>query len=249
MIAEKSPDSGKYTFLTGSFGYDLLWSTPTSMVSHMFLDLLGQHEVVARHLDLYRDVQGKRQPPGRAYAQLSNDGFFATPLSLQSFDWLGDHGAILEAVARHALLSRDQAFIDLWLELIIKACDFIKRACEYTDHTGVKGLMPAAASNDTGVEQQSVWIQVWNYKGLASSVELLQRLNHPRAAEFAALANSFRDASPRRCATPPRPHRNGRRRTAASIRWCRASSRARRARGRSSRRSTPARSRRCGPDS
>lgn len=192
VIAEKSPDSGKYTFLTGSFGYDLLWSTPTSMVSHMFLDLLGQHEIVARHLDLYRDVQGKRQPPGRAYEQLDNDGFFATPLSLQSFDWLGDHGAILEAAARHALLSRDSAFLDKWLEPIVKACDFIKRACASTDHKGIKGLMPGAASNDTGVEQQSVWIQVWNYKGLASSVELLKRINHPRAAEFATLATSFR---------------------------------------------------------
>ncbi len=194
VIAEKSPDSGKYTFLTGSYGYDLLWSTPTSMVSHMFLDLLGRHEVVARHIDLYLDVQGKRQPPGQAYRNLPNDGFFATPLSLQSFDWLGDHGAILEAVARHALLSWDSAFTTRWLDAIVKACDFIKRAVEYTDHDGVHGLMPAAASNDTGVEQQSIWIQVWNYKGLASSVRLLRRLNHPRATDLAATADRFRTA-------------------------------------------------------
>lgn len=192
VIAEKSPDSGKYTFLTGSYGYDLLWSTPTSMVSHMFLDLLGRHEVVARHIDLYRDVQGKRQPPGDAYKNISRKGFFATPLSLQSFDWLGDHGAILEAAARHALLSWDKKFLDTWLEPIVDACDFIKRACAYTDHDGVAGLMPPAASNDTGVEQQSIWIQVWNYKGLASSVRLLRRVEHPRAAEFEKVADSFR---------------------------------------------------------
>ena len=29
------------TYLTGSWGYDNLWSTPTSMTSHMFLSLLG----------------------------------------------------------------------------------------------------------------------------------------------------------------------------------------------------------------
>jgi len=194
VIAEKSPDSGKYTFLTGSYGYDLLWSTPTSMIGHMFLDLLGWHEVVERHIELYLDVQGKRKPPGRAYAALPTDGFFATPLSLQSFDWLGDHGAILELAARHALLSWDEAFTRRWLPAIVKACEFIRHAVESTDHDGVPGLMPAAASNDTGVEQQSVWIQVWNYKGLASSVELLQRVGHERADEFAAVRDGFREA-------------------------------------------------------
>ncbi|SEE39358.1 hypothetical protein [Jiangella alba] len=194
IIAEKSPDSGQFTFLTGSFGYDLLWSTPTSMVSHMFLDLLGRHEVVDRHTDLFRAVQGVRQPPGAAYRNFSADGFFATPLSLQSFDWLGDHGAILEGAARHALLSHDEAFLERWLDPIIAGCDFIKRACEYTDHDGVPGLMPAAASNDTGVEQQSIWIQVWNYKALASSVRLLRRIGHPRADEFGAVADRFRTA-------------------------------------------------------
>ncbi|WP_152363169.1 hypothetical protein [Microlunatus speluncae] len=194
VIAEKSPDSGKYSFLTGSFGYDLLWSTPTSMIGHMFLDLLGRHEVVARHIDLYLDVQGKRKPPGAAYQTLPSDGFFATPLSLQSFDWLGDHGAILEVAARHALLSWDAAYTKRWLPAIIKACEFIKSAVEFKDHDGVQGLMPAAASNDTGVEQQSIWIQVWNYKGLASSVELLRREKHPRAEEFGKVADAFRTA-------------------------------------------------------
>jgi len=194
VIAEKSPDSGRFTFLTGSFGYDLLWSTPTSMVSHMFLDLLGRHEVVDRHTDLFRDVQGKRKPPGPIYQNLPTDGFFATPVSLQSFDWLGDHGAILEGAARHALLSHDEAFLERWLEPIVAGCDFIKRACEYTGHDGVHGLMPAAASNDTGVAQQSIWIQAWNYKGLASAVRLLRRRGHPRAAEFGAVADRFCEA-------------------------------------------------------
>jgi hypothetical protein len=192
IIAEKSPDTGRSTFLTGSFGYDLLWSTPTSMVSHMFLDLLGRHDVVADHLEVYLDIQGVRQPPGKAFENLPKDGFFATPASLQSFDWLTDHGAVLEAIARHALLSRDRAFLATWLEPIVAACDFIKRACEFQDHPGVKGIIPPAASNDTGVEQQSIWIQAWIYKGLASSVELLHREKHPRAKEFETLAKSFR---------------------------------------------------------
>lgn len=194
IIAEKSPDTGLPTFLTGSFGYDVLWSTPTSMVSHMFLDLLGHHDLVASHLELYRASQGVRQPPGTAYDGISNAGFFATPSSLQSFDWLSDHGAILEAVARHALLSRNQAFVERWTEPIVQACDFIARSCAYVEHPAVPGLMPPAKANDTGVEQQSVSIQAWTYRGLMSAVQLLRRIGHPRAVEFAELGERFRAA-------------------------------------------------------
>ncbi|WP_161632088.1 hypothetical protein [Nakamurella lactea] len=192
VIAEKSPDTGLYTFLTGSYGYDLLWSTPTSMISHMFLDQLGEHEIVQTHLEPYFLFQGTRNPPGTAYQKVGKEGFFATPASLQSFDWLGDHGAILESVARHMLLSGDEAFIGRWTPAVVAAMDFIKRACAVTDHDGVAGLMPPAASNDTGVEQQSVWIQVWTYKGLRSGAEALAEQRHPRAKEFASLADKFR---------------------------------------------------------
>ncbi|MFI5731374.1 hypothetical protein ACIA49_14725 [Kribbella sp. NPDC051587] len=194
IIGEKSPDTGKHTFLSGSYGYDMLWSTPTSMVSHMFLDLLGYHDVVASHLDLYLTVQGTVAPPGDDYEKFSHDGFFSTPPQLQPFHWLSDHGAILEAVCRHALLTRDQAFINRWLSPILKACDFIKRATTFQDQAGIKGLMPPAKANDTGRYQQSVSIQAWTHRGLSSAVQLLQRLSHPRAAEFAGVADAFRTA-------------------------------------------------------
>jgi hypothetical protein len=194
IITEKSPDTGLHTFLTGSYGYDMLWSTPTSMVTHMFLDLLGYRDVVASHLELFLGVQGTVDPPGEAYTHFSRDGFLATPTQLQPFHWLSDHGAILESAAQHALLSRDQEFIDRWTEPIVRACEFIQRACQYDDHPAVPGLMPPAQANDTEVVQQAVSIQGWTYRGLRSAVQLLQRIAHPRAAEFAQLADSFRTA-------------------------------------------------------
>lgn len=63
IIAEKDYVNGQYTFLTGSWGYDNLWSTPTSMTSHMFLDLLGYGDCVARHMELFRKFQGTVKPP------------------------------------------------------------------------------------------------------------------------------------------------------------------------------------------
>ncbi|WP_344150554.1 hypothetical protein [Kribbella yunnanensis] len=192
IIGEKSPDTGKHTFLSGSYGYDMLWSTPTSMVSHMFLDLLGYHDVVASHLELYLAVQGTVEPPGDDYKQFSRDGFFATPAQLQPFHWLSDHGAILEAAARHVLLSGDQAFLNRWLTPIVKACEFIQRACQYQGHAAVKGLMPPGKANDTAQVQQAISSQAWIHRGLRTAVQLLQRISHPRANEFAQLADSFR---------------------------------------------------------
>src|SRR5690606_32070840 len=109
IIAEKDYKTNEYTTLSGSWGYDNLWTTPTSMVSHMFLDLLGYHEAVARYLELFRTNQGTVKPPGPAYDL--HPGYYSTPKNLTAIDWLTDHGAVLHQVCTHALLTADRAFI------------------------------------------------------------------------------------------------------------------------------------------
>ena len=190
IIAERNPDNGEYSFLSGSYGYDALWSTPSSMISHMFLDLLGYHDVVAQHVQLYKKSQGTVKPPGPSFSQ--HPGYFSTPKTLTSIDWLTDHGAILEILSRHALLTGDQKFIAGWLEPILKGCDFIKDSCAATNHIGVKGVMPPAVATDNGVPSQAIWNQAWTYKGLMTSIQLLKKTHHPRATEFENFAAEFR---------------------------------------------------------
>jgi hypothetical protein len=191
IIAERNPDNGEYSFLSGSYGYDALWSTPTSMVSHMFLDLLGYHDVVARHLELYRKNQGTVHPPGKGFDDYS--GYFSTPKTLTAINWLTDHGAIMEAISRHALLTGDQKFITEWTQPLIKACDFIKKSCQAKETGGVEGILPPAVATDSGVPSQAVWNEAWNYKGLSTTVELLKRIHNGRADEFADLASQFKE--------------------------------------------------------
>ena len=191
IVAEKIPGSSQYTYLTGSYGYDVLWTTPTSMSSHMFMDLLGQHESVARHLELYRTGQGTTPPPGVAYPA-SNPGYYGTPNGLKAVNWLTDHGAVMVAASTHALMTGDRPFITNWLPSLVKACDFIKTACALTGHPGVAGLPPPAVSTDEGHETVSVWNMAWLYKGLTTTVRLLRKENHARATEFADLAATFR---------------------------------------------------------
>ena len=192
IVAEKSPDLGLFSFLSGSYAYDVLWSTPTSMISHMFLDRLGRHDVVEKHIEIYKEYQGTRTPPGAVFAGGSYPGYLSTPQELQAIDWMSDHGAILEIISTHALLSGRREFVDRWLEPVVMACEYIAQAVALTGHDGVPGLMPPGHSTDEGVETQGMISQCFTYKGLASAVRLLKREKHPRAAEFAALADTFR---------------------------------------------------------
>ena len=144
---EHNPDTGEYSFLSGSYGYDGLWATPTSMVSHMFLDLLGYHDVVEKHARLFLKNQGTSPPAGPAF--LRHPGYFSTPKSLTTIDWLTDHGAVLEQLSRHALLTGDAEFTNRYLDAIVKGCDFIKYAVALRGHGGVEGVMPPAVATDT----------------------------------------------------------------------------------------------------
>ena len=191
IIAEKDYKTNEYTALSGSWGYDNLWTTPTSMVSHMFLDLLGYHEAVARYLELFRTNQGTVKPPGPAYDL--HPGYYSTPKNLTAIDWLTDHGAVLHQVSTHALLTADQAFIAKWIESVIKACEFIKDMCAKTNHGGVNGLLPPAVATDEEIPMQALWNLVWNYKGLTSAVQLLEKNAHPRAEEFSNFALGFKE--------------------------------------------------------
>ncbi|MDR1121193.1 MAG: hypothetical protein LBM08_09780 [Dysgonamonadaceae bacterium] len=189
IIAEKDYLNGEYTFLTGSWGYDNLWSTPTSMTSHMLLSLMGYHDVVAKHIELFRKNQGSVKPPGPSYEV--HPGYFSTPKTLTAFDWLTDHGAILHQASMHALLSKDTAFIKKWTESIVKGCDFIQDMCE-SDHDGIKGLLPPGNATDELFPVQAVWNMAWNYKGLVTAVRFLKQIKHPRAKEFETFAVQFK---------------------------------------------------------
>jgi len=191
VIACKVPGQSYSTFLTGSMGYDVLWTTPTSMTSHMFLSLLGYHDVVANHLELYKGTQGTVKPPGPDY-YVKHPGYYATPATVTAVDWLPDHGAVMLAVSTHALMTGDQAFIDAWLPSLLKACDWIEDVCALTNHEGVKGLPPAGGASDEGGSVQSIWATAWIYKGLITTIRLLKRLGHSRVDELTQFATGYR---------------------------------------------------------
>lgn len=186
IIAELDHVTKEYSYLTGAWGYDCLWSTPTSIQSHMFIDQMGYHELTAQYSEIFMKNQGTIKAPGKAY--YLHPGYYGSPKTLTSFDWLSDHGAILLQVSTSGLLSGNKEFIEHWMPSIVAACDFIKDMSAITEHDGVKGLLPPAVATDDLIETQALWNIAWNYKGLVAAVKLMKSIGHPRAQEFANFA-------------------------------------------------------------
>jgi len=190
IIAEKNPHTGEYAYLLGSWYYDVLWASSCVSRSYSVFDNLGYCKQAEKYLELFRKNQGTVKPPGPAYKL--HPGYFSTPKNLTAIDWLSDHGAILYAVCKHAMLSGDEEFIDRWLDSIIKGCEFIKYARALKDHRGVEGLLPPAVATDRVVVTQAIGSDAANYRGLTMAARLLKRIGHPRAQEFAAEARDYK---------------------------------------------------------
>lgn len=191
VIAERDYETKEYSYHSGTWGYDALWTTPTSMVSHMFLDQLGYFDMTEKYSEVFFENQGTVRPPGDAYKL--HPGYFSTHKILTSIDWLTDHGAVMHQLATHGLLSGDRAFIDRWTAPLEKACDFIVDASKATGHGGVEGLLPPAVATDDMIPIQAVWNIAWNYKGMLTTVRLFEKIGHPKAAEYAAFLKRFKE--------------------------------------------------------
>lgn len=189
ILSEKDYVTGEYCYITGTWGYDALWSTPGAFTGVM-MDYLGYADEVARYDAVFAHTQGTATPPGPEYKP--HPGYLATPRHLQAIDWVTDHGAILWQVATHGLLTRDEAFLAEWTEPIVKACDFIVDACR-SPHGGVAGLMPAGWASDEATPQQAMWILSWTYRGMTDAVRLLRKLDHPKAAEYEAFLREYKE--------------------------------------------------------
>ncbi len=190
-LTEKNPATGKYCKINGSWVYADLWTTPGAMDLVMMMDVLGHHDVVRRYLEIFKTEQGTVVPPGDGYEL--HPGYYSTPALYKSIDWLSDNGAVLWTICRHALLSGDKAFIGEFAKSIVKSCEWIRDNRARTDHGGYAGVLPPAIATDACTKIQAVWSIGWNHLGLRAAVQVLEQAGHPRAAEFAAEAEAYRE--------------------------------------------------------
>jgi len=208
VLTERDPKTGDLCNLTGSWAYVALWATCGCMDLVMLMDTLGYHEFVESHLDAFCKYQGTSTPPGLDHqwghcdggtrgqkgAFARHPGYLAPPERFKMIDWLSDNGAILYALSMHGLLTGDRAFIKRRIENIVLSCEWIRDARAIEDHPGCPGILPPAVNSDLSVAVQGVSGIGWNYIGLCKAVKLLQRVGHPRTAEFAREQRAYRKA-------------------------------------------------------
>lgn len=193
IAAEKDPATGDIYVLTGAMGYGIAtWGTPVSVAMAGLLDPMGYHDLVRTYLKVFKDAQGTVMPPGDSFK--AHPGYLGVPRQVAIVNWLPDHGAILWVMAQHGLIAGDQAYIDEYTPVIVKACEWIRDARRITGHGGVEGIMPPAGASDDESRVQSCWTDGWIYKGLSTAVRFLKKTGHPRAAEFEAEATDYREA-------------------------------------------------------
>lgn len=190
LFSEKNPKDGQYSLLVGSFGYPMIWGTQIAMEIAMTLDPFGMHREADRFLETFRRYQGQREPASCYIPK--HPGYLSGPTDRCHIPWITDHGAILYAVCRHIQLTADADFIARWTDPIVKACDFIRTGRALREHGGVEGLFPPATASDRGILIQGVWSDGWLYKGYTAAIQVLQKLGHPRAAEFERDARQYR---------------------------------------------------------
>lgn len=190
VIAELEPETHTYTLLTGSWAYSDVWSTPAAMQCVMLLDNMGYHAEAEKYLRPYIEHQGTVLPKGDCFAP--HPGSLGPPAFVAACVWTSDHGALLWALAEHAMTTGDPGFIAFAAEPIVRACEFVGAMRRIEGHRGIPGLLPPGMATDMPTEIQSVWADGWNYKGLHTAARFLRRIGHPRAAEFEAEAADYR---------------------------------------------------------
>jgi len=165
------------------------WATPTALTMGAMYQPLGYFDVVQKYLEGLKTCQGTVKPPGD-YFEL-HPGYLSLPARVSVVYWLCDHGSLLWLISQQCLLSGNEDYIKGWTPVILKACDWIKYA-RNLKHDGVPGIMPPAGWSDDESRVQAIWSDAWIYKGLTTAVRLLEKIGHPRAAEFAQEAAEYK---------------------------------------------------------
>lgn len=191
MIAERNPQTGHYSLLTGGWCYADMWATISAMNSVMLLDGMGMHPDAVRYLRAFADTQGQPMPSGQFWKK--HPGSLGAIPGVAACDWASDHGAVLWSLAEHYLLTEDQQYLREFLPVILKACEFIRDSRAITGHPGVPGLLPPGIATDMPTEIQAVWNDAWNYRGLRSAVNLLRRIGHPDAGSWQSELADYRE--------------------------------------------------------
>jgi hypothetical protein len=173
-----------------------VWHHNTAYVVSDYLSRRGYFDLAKLYLEPIFHWQGIPGPDSPAIKDWS--GFFGAPPEQCPLVWLMYQGMIQWAAARYFQISNDRAWLDEKLPALLKSMDWVKEtrsASKKLNPDGSKplnyGWFPPGRVTD-GSHGTSVFSDSNIWRGMDYMTQVLETIHHPRAAEFRAETDDYR---------------------------------------------------------
>jgi len=187
---------GDYALKTSPIIYEAVWLHATAYGIEG-LARRGHFAEAKQYLEAAFHWQGS-QPSDAPGAYTTWDGFFNAPPRYTAALWLNFHGWMQWAAARYFLFSDDQAYLAEKLPALVKSLEWTASQRRLTMNPNADGSrppnygwLPPGRVTD-GSAGTSTFTDCINWMGCNEVVRLLERIGHPRAAEFRREADDYR---------------------------------------------------------
>lgn len=187
---------GDYALKTSPINYDRVWLHATAYGIEG-LSRRGHFEEARQYLEAGFRWQGS-QASEASDLYTTWEGFFTAPKRYTALLWLNYHGWFQWAAARYFLFSDDREWLDAKLPALIKSLEWTVSQRKLTMHENPDGsrpinygwLPPGRVTDGSG--GTSTFTDCINWMGFNEVVNVLERIDHPRAAEFRQSADDYR---------------------------------------------------------
>jgi len=188
---------GDYALKTSPINYDLVWLSwmATGIEG---LARRGHFEEAKQYLEAAFRWQGS-QASESSGGYTAWEGFFNAPPRYTALLWINYHGWTQWAAARYFLFSDDREWLREKLPQLIASLEWTasqRRLTMRENPDGTRppnyGWLPPGRVTD-GSSGTSPFTDCINWKGFDELTLLLERIGHPRAVEFRAIADDYRE--------------------------------------------------------
>ncbi len=196
MITGDLDSEGDYALKTSPTHYEDVWLHCTSYGIEA-LCRRGHFEEARQYLDAGFRWQGSQRVQN-APGYTNWEGFFNAPPRYTALLWVNFHGWFQWVSARYYLFSDDRQWLDGKLPALIKSLEWTASQRKLTMRENEDGSRPAnygwlpAGRVTDGSVGTSTFSDCINWLGFNEVVTVLERIDHPRAAEFCTIADDYR---------------------------------------------------------
>ena len=181
---------------TGPIVYNRVWHHVTAYAVADYLARRGYFDLAKRYLEPFFHWQGIPAPDSPAIQDWN--GFFGAPIEQCPLVWLMYQGMIQWASARYYQISNDRAWLDEKLPALLKSMDWVKKTRSVSKKLNPDGgrplnygWFPPGRVTD-GSHGTSIFSDANIWRGMDYMAQVLESIRHPRAAEFRAEADDYR---------------------------------------------------------